>query len=151
VMWYNEYNQIRLSGLDSNDLNTFFLSDYGFDIPEDGLYTLRSTRIQRADDLRAFVEATNEGWEYASKNRDYTIDLVVQKMRAAKISSNGAHQGWMLDRILELQEPTNNTNRKHELNRDSYRTTMSILRDNNFVQKDIDFDSFFMPVLSRQK
>jgi len=151
VMWYNEYNQIRLSGVDSEDLNTFFFSDYGFNIPEDGLYTLRSTRLQRADDLRAFVEATNEGWEYASKNRDYTIDLVVGKMRESNISSNRAHQGWMLDRILELQEPTQDTNGKHELSKDSYRTTMSILRDNGFVQKEIDFDTFYMPVLKRQK
>lgn len=151
VMWYNEYNQIRLSGVDSEDLNTFFFSDYGFNIPEDGLYTLRSTRVQRADDLRAFVKATNEGWEYASKNRDYTIDLVVNKMRAANISSNRAHQGWMFDRILELQEPNKGANEKYDLSPDSYRTTMSVLRQSGFVQTDIDFDTFFMPVLNRQK
>jgi NitT/TauT family transport system substrate-binding protein len=151
VMWYNEYNQIRLSGVDSTDLNTFFLSEYGYDIPEDGLYTLRSTRMARSEQLSAFVQATNDGWEFASKNREYTIDLVVGKMREANISSNRAHQGWMLDRILELQEPTQDKNGKHELNRDAYRATMSILRDNGFVKTDINFDTFFLPVIHRQK
>ncbi len=151
VMWYNEYNQIHLSGIDSDDLNTFFLSEHGYNIPEDGLYTLRSTRIARADELSAFVQATNEGWEYASNNREYTIDHVVEKMRAVNISSNRAHQRWMLDRILELQEPTQNMSSKHELNRESYHTTMSILRNNGFVKKDIDYDAFFSPVLNREK
>ena len=150
VMWYNEYNQIRLAGINSQELNTFFLADNGFDIPEDGLYTLRATREARAEELEAFIEASNEGWAYASKHKEYTIDLVIKKMRQAKISSNKAHQKWMLDRILELQLPSSASRAAYELDEDAYNTTTSILRQKGFITGDIPYNLFYMPLLNRQ-
>ena len=40
AMWYNEYHQILLSGLNEDELTTFFFSDLELDFPEDGIYCL---------------------------------------------------------------------------------------------------------------
>ncbi|MGM0572243.1 MAG: ABC transporter substrate-binding protein [Bacteroidota bacterium] len=148
MMWYNEYNQIYLSGLERDELNTFFLSDYGFDVPEDGLYTLKTTREERQEDLQAFTEATLQGWQYAAENRDYTVELVVEKMREAHIPANEAHQRWMLDKVLEMQQPGDKDVVPGELHPDDFRMAVNILQERGMLErKACDYNNFFMPVL----
>lgn len=122
VMYYNEYDQIINSGINEDELNTFFFSQYGFDIPEDGLYCLENTMATRKESLRKFVKATLRGWDYAAKNKDYTIDLVVMEMNKAHIPNNKAHQRWMLEKVLDMISPGNkNVTRGHLLEQDFYR------------------------------
>ena len=40
AMWYNEYHTIINSGLNEDELTTFFFYDYGLNFPEDGIYVL---------------------------------------------------------------------------------------------------------------
>lgn len=141
VMWFNEYNQIYLSGLNPDELNTFFLSDYGFNIPEDGLYVLRSTLENKRDALQAFVEASLRGWQYAAANRDYTIDLVVNKMRATNIPSNKAHQKWMLDKVLEMMDEGGSTN----LQKLDFIKARSIVKRYHEEAIEMPYEDFFQP------
>lgn len=146
VMWYNEYNQLYLSGLDRDEINTFFVADYGFDVPEDGIYTLASTRDEREEELRAFVEATIRGWDYASENQDYTVSLIVDMMRQANIPSNKAHQRWMLKRILDLQAPGEKEVQKTELHPDDYQMAVEILKERGVIERILPYQEFFQPV-----
>jgi NitT/TauT family transport system substrate-binding protein len=98
VMWYNEYDTIINSGIDPSGLSCFFLSDYGLDIPEDGLYCLESTRNAKGKLLADFLNATLKGWEYARSNQDYAISLVLKLMKDAHIPANEVHQRWMLQK-----------------------------------------------------
>lgn len=148
VMWYNEYNQIYLSGINRDEMNTFFMSDFGFDIPEDGLYALEETRSVKQDELKAFVEATQRGWEYAAENRDYAVELVVGIMRQANIPANAAHQRWMLDKVLQLQEPGDKVVGRWQLHPDDFRQAVSILKDRGMVNAHtFPFEEFFHPVI----
>lgn len=147
VMWYNEYYQIYLSGVDQDELNRFFLSDYGYDIPEDGLYVMKETLDAREDDLRAFVEATLRGWDYAEKNKDYTLELVLEIMRKYHIPANLAHQSWMLDRVLELMQFDNKPIKRTELYIEDYKTVTSILKKHGFLPSICDYEDFFHPIL----
>ncbi len=146
VMWYNEYNQLYLSGLDRDEVNTFFVGDYGFDVPEDGLYALASTRGEREEDLNAFVEASMRGWDYASENQDYTVSLIVDMMRQANIPANKAHQRWMLKRILDLQAPGEKDVRKTELHPDDYQMAVDILKELGVIERVLPYEEFFQPV-----
>jgi NitT/TauT family transport system substrate-binding protein len=148
VMWYNEYDQIYLSGMDRNELNTFFLSDYGFDIPEDGLYVMRKTASSRKNDLKAFVEATLKGWEYAAANKEYTIDLVLRLMQEAKVPATRAHQKWMLDRVLELQNLKGKKTRLSGLDPDDFKKALGIMRDHYNANFPIEYGDFFQPALT---
>ena len=147
VMWYNEYNQLYLTGIDRDEMNTFFLADYGFDIPEDGLYVLEHTLEERPEDLRAFVEATFRGWEYASANREYAVQLVVDLMRKNHVSSNRAHQRWMLNRVLETHCVQEKGIRVSQLYPDDFHHTVSIIESTRNVAFPVQYQDFFKPVL----
>ena len=147
VMWYNEYYQLYLSGINMDEMNTFFMSDYGYDIPEDGLYVLNTTLEKRRNDLKAFVEATNRGWAYAAANRAYAVDLVIDIMREARIASNIPHQRWMLDRILDMQQVRNKQVAPTELHPDDFRHAADIIRQFKGFDTHLDYDAFFKPVL----
>ncbi len=148
VMWYNEYNQLYLSGINRDELNTFFMSDYGFDVPEDGLYTLETTRNHRSGELQAFVEATQKGWAYAGENREYTVRLVVEHMEKANIPANAAHQRWMLDKVLEMQMPGNKDVVFGQLHPNDYQMATDILRAREANHRNMySFHDFFQPVI----
>jgi len=149
VMYYNEYDQVINSGINEDELNAFFFADYGFDIPEDGLYCLESTYTERKEDLRKFVNATLKGWEYASQNKEYAIDLVVTEMDKAHLPNNKAHQRWMLDKILELMSPGDkNVKKGHMLEQDFYRA-WSIIRANlssTNKKQEVKLEDFYKPL-----
>ena len=147
VMWYNEYNQLYLTGLNEDELNRFFVSDFGYDIPEDGIYTLNSTLQASPDELSAFVSASKKGWEYAAAHPDYTVDLVVRLMREEKISANKPHQQLMLQRILQLQGFGSGTEKQTGLNKDDFDKAADVMRKSGNEMKAVSFGDFFKPVL----
>lgn len=127
VMNYNEYDQIINSGINEDELNTFYFADYGFDIPEDGLYCLESTYANKKESLKKFAKATLKGWEYAGNNKEYAIDLVVAEMKKAHLPNNKAHQRWMLDRVLELITPGNKKIERGQLLRADFLYALDII------------------------
>jgi NitT/TauT family transport system substrate-binding protein len=143
VMWYNEYQQLYLSGIDKEEMETFFMADYGYDIPEDGLYVLRETAENRADDLKAFIEATLRGWEYAAQNKEYTVELVIDIMREANISSNKPHQAWMLNKVLEMMNLTDNGVELVMPQIEIFNKAVEIIREQNNPNFRLDYDDFF--------
>ncbi len=147
VMWYNEYHQIYLSGVEKNELNTFFMSDHGYDIPEDGLYVLRSMYKKNADALDAFVKASIKGWEYAAENREYAVNLVVSRMHQANIPTNIPHQRWMLDKVLELQLPKNKGGQPPELLKSDFDKAITIIGNTRDVKTPLDYKDFYKPVI----
>lgn len=145
VMYYNEYDQIINSGINEDELNTFFFKDYGFDIPEDGLYCTEKLYESGKTDLEKFRKATLKGWDYASKNRDYTIDLVVKEMNKAHLPNNKAHQSWMLEKVLEMIEPENKNVKKGELLESDFYKALQIIKSNkdlNFKDVNIRYEDF---------
>lgn len=107
VMSYNEYDQIINCGIDEDELNLFAAGNYGYDLPEDGLYCLKSTWEARKSDIINFRKATLKGWQFAATDKKYTIDLVIKQMKDAHLPANKVHQEWMLDKLLELINPKN--------------------------------------------
>lgn len=147
VMWYNEYDQIINSGVNADELCTIFFKDHGFDIPEDGIYCLNKTFLQRKGDLKKFVEATIEGWEYARDNKEETLEIVLDIMRKEYAPTNKAHQSWMLDRMLELVEPGEKTVEKGRLSLTDFEAAKKCLIDYGQPIEHVTFDSFNKPVL----
>lgn len=127
VMHYNEYDQIINSGINEDELVPFFFANYGFDIPEDGIYCLETTRNTRPDEIARFVQATMKGWEYAAQHKEYCIDLVVEEMRKAHLPNNKAHQRWMLDRMLELIAPGDKQVEKGKLLESDFQRALQLI------------------------
>jgi len=145
VMYYNEYDQLINSGMNEDELNTFFFSDFGFDIPEDGLYCLESTYELKKDACKKFMQATLKGWAYAAQNKDYTIDLVVREMEKAHLPNNKAHQRWMLSKVLELIEPGKKAVQKGQLSKQDFQSALGILKSDqtaNYPNLNIQMEDF---------
>lgn len=105
AMWYNEYYQIILAGINPDELTTFLLSDYGLKFPEDGIYCLESTYKKDPQRAQNFVQASLEGWQYAFKHPEEALDIVMKYTNAAQVATNRVHQRWMLSRMQDIILP----------------------------------------------
>ena len=146
VMYYNEYNRLYLSGINWDEMNTFFMADYGYDFPEDGLYVLEHTFHERKNDLKDFVDATIKGWEFAAANKSYTIELVVELMRENNIPSNRTHMSWMLDKVLEAYGFTEDHEQLTHLEKADFDKAVEMLLNFGSITASIDYDDFYRPV-----
>ncbi len=147
VMWYNEYDQIINSGYNPEELKTFFFSDLGFNIPEDGLYCLDSTYQNKKEELQKFVRATLKGWEYARKHQEETIQVVLNYMKKEHVPTNYAHQKWMLEKMLQLMTPKSVQVKNGVLQLEHFNKAHKLLYDGKFISKKINYSDFFKPVL----
>lgn len=105
AMWYNEYHQLLLAGMEPEELTTFFMADHDLNFPEDGLYCHERIYLQSPDRARRFALASLEGWRYALEHPEETLDIVMKYVHEAKVPSNRVHQRWMLCRLQELIQP----------------------------------------------
>lgn len=105
AMWYNEYHTILNSGMDPDELTTFFLAEHGFNFPEDGIYCLESTLKEKPALVRCFVQASLQGWRYAFDHPEEALDVVMAHVNEAKLPTNRVHQKWMLNRMQDIIFP----------------------------------------------
>jgi NitT/TauT family transport system substrate-binding protein len=144
AMWYNEYHTIINSGIDPDELTTFFFDEYGLNFPEDGIYTLEETFRRDPSLVYAFVQASLEGWLYSFSHPDEAVDVVLKYMRDARIPVNKVHQKWMLERMRDLILPKDTSVMIGVLDRSDYEVVAGVLRENGMIKDVPDFDSFFI-------
>ncbi|MCK4716340.1 MAG: ABC transporter substrate-binding protein [Candidatus Marinimicrobia bacterium] len=146
VMWYNEYHTILNCGYNADELSTFYMSDYGFNVPEDGIYCLRSTYDAHPEVCERFVEATIEGWLYAFQHPSKAHDMIIKEMKAVHIPANQAHQQWMLARMQDIILPDGGYEFSTFLSEETYEMTGQILLKNASIGKLPAYDQFYIPV-----
>ncbi|MDP3436548.1 MAG: ABC transporter substrate-binding protein [Bacteroidales bacterium] len=146
VMSYNEYDYIINCGVNEDELNVFPVSHYGYDVPEDGLYCLRSTYEKRGPELQKFLKATLKGWDYAAANKSIAIDMVLERMKQAHIPANSVHQAWMLDKILEMMDLSNKRAARGELLESDFLKTVKILNNSIKSKSNFTFTEFYKPL-----
>lgn len=105
AMWYNEYHMILNTGLDSDELTTFFLADHGLNFPEDGIYCMEETFRRDPGLCVRFVKASVEGWKYAFAHPEEALDVVMKYVDEANVPTNRMHQQWMLGRMKDIMFP----------------------------------------------
>lgn len=105
AMWYNEYHTILNSGINPEELTTFFFHEHGLNFPEDGIYVLEDTFEKDPALCRAFVQASIKGWRHAFANPGEALDVVMQNLKQEYIPATRIHQKWMLERMKDLMVP----------------------------------------------
>lgn len=100
AMEYNEYNRIIQAGVEPESLTVFSLRDQGFGFPEDGLYARADWFEANRKAAIAIRDATMKGWRYADEHREEVLDFVLAEAGRAGISTNRAHEKWMLEHVL---------------------------------------------------
>ncbi len=142
AMWYNEYHTILNSGLNKDELTTFFFSDLGLNFPEDGLYCMEKTLDAHPDICRGFVEASLKGWVYALEHQQETLEIVMKYANAASTGTNRAHQRWMLSRMLDLIFPQGDRSGLGKLKEQDYERVGGVLKDLQLIREVPRFSEF---------
>jgi NitT/TauT family transport system substrate-binding protein len=151
AMWYNEYHTLLISGVDPGELNTIFVADEGLRYPEDGLYALDATARARPDITAKFVRASLEAWTYAFDHPEETLDIVIRRMRAARLPANRVHQRWMLDRMRDLMQPAATGVARGQLSRADYLAVAESMRREKLVTSYPPFEDFRWPADALQQ
>ena len=145
VMSYNEYDYIINCGVNEDELNVFAVSDYGYDVPEDGLYCLKSEYDKRQAHFDKFLQATFKGWDYAAANKEFAIDIVLKRMKEAHIPANRVHQRWMLDKVLEMISASNKNAKRGQLLEADFLKAAGILENSTKGKLKYTFTEFYKP------
>ncbi len=144
AMWYNEYHTILNSGLNPEELTTFFFNEFDLNFPEDGIYTLE--RVYKKDPALCcgFVQASLEGWRYAFAHESEAIDIIIDHRRKMGLPASRAHQEWMLEKIKELIEPYDLAARRiGVLSETDYERVSASLVKENMIETTPAFTSFY--------
>jgi NitT/TauT family transport system substrate-binding protein len=144
AMWYNEYHLLLEAGLNPKELSAFFLADYGFNFPEDGLYCMARTYRDKPLICRNFVQATIAGWRYAFAHPEEALDIVMKYVNAAHVPTNRVHQKWMLERLRTMILPAGAQSPIGTLNRQDYRRTAESLKNDGSIKEIPDFSQFYI-------
>jgi NitT/TauT family transport system substrate-binding protein len=144
--WYNEYKTILNSGLDPDELVTFFFDQYDLNFPEDGIYCLEATFERRPALVSGFVAASWEGWDYAFTHPDEALDIVMRSMAAAHLPANRVSQRWMLNRMKDLMiRRDDEVSPTRTLSQADYERVARLLRDDGWIDHAPSFETFFRP------
>ncbi len=126
TMIYNEYWQVIDAGIKAADLVTFSYQDLGVATLEDGLYAREPDLKDPAyvAKLAKFVKASLRGWEYALKNQDEAVKIIL----AADLSGAAtvAGQKRQLENIAKLITSAG-TPTMGELDPAAYQRTVKVL------------------------
>lgn len=144
--WFDEYHSVLNNGLNEDELNTFYLADYGLNFLEDGIYSLANTVNADPDLCAKFVAAVVESWQYAFDHQEEAIDIVVRYARAQNQAVNRSHQRWMLSCYRTLYLPAGTTTIHTGLRRDDYEAVQQVMIQNRFVSRETPYDTFHRPV-----
>lgn len=149
AMYYNEYHMLYQAGIDLDELSVFFLKDYGFGFPEDGIYCTEATLRQSPQTVAAFREASLAGWQYAAEHPDEALDIVMDYVVTANVATNRSHMKWMLEKILASVVPAAQDGwTLGKLSRTDYERTVRMMRGQGMVAAPPAFEVFTGEVMA---
>lgn len=106
---YDEVLQLKECGYELKEDHTIRFSDWGYNMPEEGVYVLRSFYDANPALVHQFVEATKEGWLYAAHHIEEAIQFTMSYIEGKRAGANLYHQREMLKEVLRLQiDPVTN-------------------------------------------
>ena len=142
AMWYNEYHTILNAGINPDELQVFSLHEHGISFPEDGLYALEQGYRKDPARARAFAQASLEGWRYAFAHPEETLEVVLRRMREAKVPASRSHQQWMLARMRDLIMPADATETLGRLQLAGFQAAGTILHNHGVIKDIPDYATF---------
>ncbi len=104
TMTYNEYWQLIEAGMKPEQLIVFKYEDQGVATLEDGLYSTEklTADAKSAEKLARLLKASLKGWDYAIKNQDEAVKIVLDNDASGAQTKD--HQTRMMGEIAKLVE-----------------------------------------------
>jgi len=143
AMYYNEVHMLYQTGVDPEEVRLFFLREYGFGFPEDGIYATQNTVKQDPERAKAFRRASLAGWRYAEEHPDEALDIIMSYVEKWNVPTNRPHMKWMLEKILASVVPgTQDGWTFGTLSKQDYERTVQILRQQGRLTQAPDYEVF---------
>ncbi len=146
AMYYNEYHQLFLAGVDLDDMVVFDFADLGLNFPEDGIYALESLRQKKPDLCRRFVQASLEGWRLTFTRPREALASVMKRVEKARLATNVCHQRWMLRAMQELITYRVGRQGLGELSPKDFELVNRVLVDQGLMDLPLDREVFYQPL-----
>lgn len=137
AMRYNEYHQVLDAGIPAEELTIFNFSDFGMNLPEDGIYVHEDFLASHPEKCRKMIQASIKGWQYAFAHKEETIALITSLANKTSFKTSASKQKSMLEEIEKLMD-LNNTS----LSQEDFQTAVNELQRTKMIRKGIQFKSF---------
>lgn len=124
---YNEFPQLAENGMRIDSTHILRFADYGYNLPEDGLYVTEDFYQKNPEITRKLARASIRGWEWANNHPKETLDIVMEQARIDNIGTNRYHQRKMLEEILRLQTDSKSKKRTYRLSQEDFDCATKIL------------------------
>lgn len=133
---YNEFPQLAECGMQIDSTHIMRFADYGYNLPEDGLYVTEEFYQKHPETIQKLVRACIRGWNWANEHPEETLDIVMEQVHHYNIGTNRYHQRKMLEEILRLQ--TDKTGqRPYRLSREGFDLAIDILLPPDISKKKV--------------
>ena len=140
AMSYNEYYQLKQTGLVQSEQGVYRFADHGFNIQEDGVYMTAAEYRKNQDAAERFAQASRRGWEWAAQHPDETLDIVMGYVKEYRIATNRVLQKLMLEEILRLQLDPDSGERAFRLRPDMVQKASRIMREGGILSRDVTYE-----------
>lgn len=124
---YNEFPQLAECGMKIDPKNIMHFADYGYNLPEDGLYVTEEFYQKHPEAARKLAKASMRGWAWANEHPEETLEIVMEQVRKHNIGTNRYHQRKMLEEVLRLQTNRKSKKRTYHLSREGFECATKIL------------------------
>lgn len=139
---YNELPQLAECGMQIDSTHIMRFADYGYNLPEDGLYVTEEFYQKDPETIKKLVRACIRGWNWANEHPEETLDIVMEQVHRYNIGTNRYHQRKMLEEILRLQADKNGE-RPYRLSKEGFNLALDILLSPNAPENErIRYENF---------
>ena len=139
AMSYNEYYQLKQTGISLTKDNVYRFCDHGYNVQEDGIYMTREYYNKHKDQARRFAAASRKGWEWAAAHPEETLEIVMQYVQKEHIATNRVLQKLMLTEILRLQVDRESKKREFRLRPDMVKQASKLMVEHMMLGREITY------------
>lgn len=140
AMSYNEYYQLKQTGMPMDENSVYRFCDHGYNVQEDGVYMKRDYYLTHKEEARKFAAASRRGWEWAAEHPDETLDIVMKYVRKNHIATNRVLQRLMLAEILRLQIDRESGKREFRLRKDMVQKASRLMVEQKMLKKEVTYE-----------
>lgn len=112
-------------------------SDYGFNMSAANLFTSKEEILNHPERTKKFIEASNKGFEYALKNIDETINILISKYSVKKSRDALVFEANELKKLMMLD-----FFKIGEINTELTKLTFRQLKKSGFIDKNEELGDF---------
>ncbi len=151
MMYYHEYFLLLMSGIKPEELTVFNLKDLGLDLPEDGIYCLKSQYNHARSLWYKFNLATVRGWQQAFQEETRTLAVVRGVCGQTGTSFSLPLQRWMIRKLDEVVLAPQSERSPGILDEEAFSRTAKLMLKHGMIRKLPSYRAFYWGPLSSRK